>query len=321
MSREIKPGKDIYDVVIIGGGPAGLSAAIYTARASLKTLIIDKSPASGALGSAHKIANYPGVPGEIPGTELLALFRGQAESFGASVVRDQAVGVNFSETPREIFTNRGGYYGRTVIIATGSMGRKPGIPGEEEFRGRGVSYCATCDAAFFKGKTVAAAGELPEILEELDAVAQFAGKVHVIIRNEEITEEQAARLKEHAKVALRTGSHIVQIRGSEVVESILLGRSEGDEETLEVSGLFLYLKGNQPVTDFLYDSLEAENGCLRLNHEDMSTSAEGVFAVGDVTCRKIRQVVLSCAEGCVAALSAERYLRGQDRARSQWSGR
>jgi len=172
--------EEIYDVVIIGGGPAGLTAAMYAARANLKTVVLDKNPASGALGSTDKIENYPGLAEPIVGKELVELFAKQARSFGAKVVSAQVMLVDFDADPRQVMAGTGTFLAKTVIVATGSMGRKPTIKGEAEMIGRGVSYCATCDAAFFKDKDIAVTGDVEEVLEEIDVLTRFAKKVYLV---------------------------------------------------------------------------------------------------------------------------------------------
>ncbi|MBU7014682.1 MAG: FAD-dependent oxidoreductase [Theionarchaea archaeon] len=307
--------EELYDVVIVGGGPAGLSAALYAARFNLKTIVLDKNPASGALGHAEKIENYPGIPQEISGQALLSTFREQAEHFGASVVQTTAVGVNFDGDIKEVMTAEGSYRGKTVIIATGAMGRKSTLKGEAGFTGRGVSYCAACDAPFFKGKTVAVVGELEEILEEIDPVTAFADIVYIILRKEASSELLEAM--ENVRILRETS--VTEILGDTTVTHLAITDKRGEKKMLPVSGVFIFLHGSSPIVDFLYNTVEVTpEGCVQVNREDMSTSVRGVFAAGDVTCKRFRQVVLSASEGCVAALSAEKYLNQRKRARSQW---
>jgi len=306
-----------YDVVIIGGGPAGLSAALYASRAQLKTVVLDKNPAAGALGITDKIENYPGVLQQMKGSELLSLFREQAEAFGAEIVQTQVIGVDFQKDVKEVMAADKIYYGKTVIIATGAMGRKPSIEGEAEFTGRGVSYCAVCDAPFFKDKDVAVVGEIKEILEELDAVTKFARTVYVIPRK--VTSEHAELLKNIQNVKVMPGYRVVQILGTSTVESIKIVNPE-EEKTLTISGVFIFLHGSKPVTDFLYNAVDTtDEGCIKADKEDMSTSVEGVYAAGDVTCKKFRQVVIAAAEGCIAALSADKYINKRKKVKPQWS--
>ncbi len=310
--------QNIFDVVIIGGGPAGLSAAIYSARANLYTIVLDKNPTSGALGLASKIDNFPGVPRAIEGLKLLSILRGQAEKNGAKILQKQVIGVDFSKVPKEVMTADEVYQCKTAIIATGSMGRKPTINGEDKLVGRGVSYCAACDAPFYREKGVAVIGGNEEALEELDSIAKFAGKIYFITHSGKLTTKQAEILHMNPKVEVIQGRHVVQVLGKTKVDGLLLADSSGNKARINVSGVFIYLFGNQPIVDFLYGQLDvSEEGCIMVN-KDMATSKEGVFAAGDVTCKKIRQAIVSAAEGCTAALSAEKYINKRQRARLLW---
>jgi thioredoxin reductase (NADPH) len=305
-----------YDVIIIGGGPAGLSAALYAARSQLKTIVLDKNPTAGALGSTDNIENYPGVPQKMKGSELLSMFREQAQKFGASIEQAQVMGVNFEKDIKEVMTSDKMYSGKTVIIATGSMGRKSTIKGEAEFTGRGVSYCAACDAPFFTGMDVAVIGDIDEILEEIDSIAKFARTIYVIPRKRVTPEQDEILNIPHTKVM---NCRVTEIVGTKTVEGIRI-TAEKEEQILNVSGAFIFLHGTNPITDFLYSAVDiTDQGCIKVNKEDMSTSVEGVYAVGDVTCRKFRQVVIAAAEGCIAALSADKYINKRKQVRPQWS--
>lgn len=310
----------VYDVIITGGGPAGLSAAMYAARAKLKTLVIDKNPAAGALGMAHKIENYPGIPEGMPGPELLEQFKQHALQFGAEISQEQVYGADLSGETKLVFTATDTYEAKTVIITTGSMGRTPSIEGEEEFTGRGVSYCATCDAAFYEGKDVALVGNIEEIMEEIDSVATFVNRIYVITYNRNIKEDQQQSLEDDPRIELIPGSRVKKIEGTRGVEKITVQTTDNETREIPVTGVFLYLHGNKPIIDFLYGTLETSpDGCLSVNHDDMSTSVQGVYAAGDVTCRKVRQVVIAAAEGSIAALSAERFIHKREGVKSQWA--
>lgn len=301
--------KDIYDVIIIGGGPSGMCAAIYASRAKINTLVLDMNPNSGALGKAGKIENYPGIPQHITGMELITNFRNQAERFGAKIVNEKVLGVDFIKMPREIVTDSCIYYAKSVIIATGAMGRKPTIKGESDFTGKGVAYCATCDAALFSGMRVAVTGDIGEIFEDISLISKFAEKVFIISNSDKIPDNITEVLHCKSNQDFMYGYQIEEILGDGFVERIRIVNNEKKEQILEVSGVFIYLHGNKPVVDFLNGTLKTtKEGCIEINREDMSASAEGVYAAGDVTCKKIRQAVLSAAEGCVAGLSAIRYV-------------
>ena len=297
-----------YDLIIIGGGPGGLAAGLYAARGKLKTIILDKSPYSGALAYTNRIENYPGV-GPISGIELLNNLRKQATDFGAEYTELQVIGVDIKGDPKKVFTMSGQYTGRAVIIATGAMGRRPTLKGEEEFLGKGVSYCASCDAAFFGGKVAAVIGSSVEALEEANAVAKYARKVYIISPHKGLPQsEEDQPVLRNEKVEVLSGTSLKAIYGEEIVKGITVRDSSGKENNLEVDGVFIYLQGTKPVTDFLADSLDlTEEGCIEVDRE-MRTTIDGVFAAGDVICKRVRQAIIAAAEGCIAALSAERYL-------------
>lgn len=299
---------DLFDVLIIGGGPAGLAAGLYAARGRLKTLIIDKSPFSGALAYTNRIENYPGVK-PIAGIELLDIFRKQAIDFGAEYIEEQVIGVDLKGDLKKVFTISGSYAGRVVIIATGAMGRRPTLKGEAEFLGKGVSYCASCDAAFYGGKVAAIIGGSIEALEEADAVSKYAKKAYIITPHKELPHsENEQPILQNEKVEVLTGTSLKAIYGDKVVSGITVIDASKKEHDLSVDGVFIYLHGTKPITDFFADSLDmTEEGCIEVDRE-MRTAIDGVFAAGDVICKRVRQAVIAAAEGCIAALSAERYL-------------
>ena len=310
-----------YDVIIIGGGPAGATAAMYTARAELRTLVIDKGLTAGALGITGKIANYPGILDEISGADLLDRMRQQAESFGANFIQDRVQGVDLGSDPKTIYANSGTYNAQAVIIATGSMGRGQRLRGEDGLLGRGVSYCATCDAAFFRGTDVAVIGSSDEAIEEALFLTRFVNKVFLFSPAPELKapEHLVSTISQHPKVALELGVSVREIIGSDRVESVRVARRGLGEEIIPVSGAFIYLQGGKPVTDFLVDHLPlSDTGCLRVNGE-YQTSLPGVFAVGDVLCDHVKQAVVAAAEGAVAAMAVEKVLSGRKQIAVDWS--
>ena len=314
-------GEELWDLAIIGGGPAGTTAAIYTARSNLKTLVIDKGIANGALGITSKIANYPGILGEISGEELLRRMRQQAISFGAVFVQDRIQATDLQSDPKVLFGNAGTYTARAVIIATGSMGRGNRVRGEDRLLGRGVSYCATCDAAFFRGEEVAVVGNTEEAVEEALFLTQFVSKVHFLSPKKELHADAdlVQELTSHPGVVMYWGLTLREVLGEERVEAIRYRTPIGTEETLPVAGVFIYLQGGHPITDFLAGQLPlSEGGCLTVDSE-YQTAIAGVYAVGDVLCNHVKQAVVAAAEGAVAAMAVEKRLRGRKKLVADWS--
>jgi thioredoxin reductase (NADPH) len=312
---------EIYDVIIIGGGPAGATAALYTARAGLKTVVVDKGLTAGALGVTGRIANYPGLTEEVTGAELLERMREQARSFGAEFISDKVIGVDLKNDPKMVFCNQHVLDGRIVIIATGSMGRGNKIKGEDEFVGKGVSYCATCDAAFFKDQEVLVAGSSDEAIEEGLYLTRFASRVHFLNPSDELIapKELVEELEANPKVTLYKEAKLKEIGGNGKVDSVRFELKGAGEQTLPISGAFIYLQGGRPITDFLEGQLEiSEKGCLMVDHEQR-TSIPGVYAVGDVLCEHIKQVIIAAGEGALAGMSAEKALRGRRQIVVDWA--
>ena len=309
-----------YDVVIIGGGPGGASAAIYTARADLRTLVIDKGLTAGALGITGKISNYPGVPGPVTGAELVEIMRQQAESFGAKFITDKVVGVDISGERKMVMAGTGAFYAKVLILATGSMGRTSVVKGEEEFLGRGVSYCATCDGAFFREQTVAVIGNNDEALEEALFLTKFAAKVHLVVPTPELKAREvlAAEAKSHPKIEMQLGTRLKEIVGNGQVAGVRVHPRDGEEQTLPVTGAFVYLQGGKPITDYLMEQLETQpNGCLLVDKE-MQTSVPGVFAIGDLLCTHVKQAVIAASDGVIAAVAADKFINGRKAIQNDW---
>lgn len=309
----------VYDVVIIGGGPGGLSAAMYSSRAKLSTVVLDKNPTAGALGSTELIENYPGMAEPVRGIDLLNVFIAQAERFGARIVQAQVFMVDLESDPKEVFTADGKYYGKTVIVSSGSMGRKPTIKGEAELTGMGVSYCATCDAAFYKDKDVGAIGGLEQVLEEADVLARFARKVYLITPDKDVPPDQQDELDRLKNAEILLDHRVVEILGGPPVNGVLVKGPDKGERKIELSGVFMFLQGSQPIVDFLHDALDrTDDGAIAVDKEDMSTSIPGVFAIGDVSSKRYRQVVIAASDGCIAALSCDKFINKREKPRYQW---
>ncbi|MBI4844701.1 MAG: FAD-dependent oxidoreductase [Nitrospirae bacterium] len=309
--------ENVYDVIIIGGGPAGLSAAQYASRAKLKAVVLDKSPTAGALAYSSKIVNYPGQSGTMSGGELLNIFRKQALDFGAEYIETQVVGVSLEGDIKEVMAMDKTYYGKSVIIATGSMGRKASIKGEAELLGRGVSYCAICDAAFYKGSTVCVVGDSEEAIKEAELLTRFAANVYLIAPSKEIKRNHPAL--ESGKVTVLADHRVTSIEGDDVVKKIkVLDSATNTEKEMPMDGVFVYLQGSRPIVDFLNFALELSDEMCIMCNRMMETSIPGVFAAGDVSCTEVRQVVVAASDGCLAALSAEKYVRHKKRRKLDW---
>ena len=307
----------LVDVLIGGGGPAGSTAALYAARATLSTLVVDRGVEAGALWLAARISNYPGLEGETSGSALLERMRGQARGFGARFVDDKVVLATLGGDIKEVRGMQGAYRGRTLVVATGAMGRTKAIPGEERLTGRGVSYCATCDGYFFRDQDVAVAGTTVEALEEALFLARLARTVHLLVPTSEPkgSSDLATQVAQEPRIQVHVRTQLREVMGEKHVEAVRVETQHG-EETLPVAAIFIHLQGTRAITDFLGRGLAlAQDGGILVD-ESRATSVPGVFAAGDVTSRRQRQVVLAAADGAVAATSAERYLWEQRAAKS-----
>ncbi|UJF34594.1 NAD(P)/FAD-dependent oxidoreductase [Paenibacillus hexagrammi] len=296
----------MYDVIIIGGGPAGASAAIYTARGNLKTLVIDKSPNAGALAITHKIANYPGAPGEMTGKELLDIMRGQAQGFGAEFVQTTITSVDVEGETKYVFTADGMYEAKSVIVATGSKGRNRMLPGEENLLGRGVSTCATCDGAFFTGKTVAVIGDSEEALEEAQALSKFVEKIYFVIPRPEL--QGVEHMPELSGTELLYKTKALEVVGDKQVTGLKVRSASGAEEVLAVDGVFIFLSGSKPGTDFLQDQVPLDADGFMILDSSMQSAVPGVFGAGEVRRTPVKQAVVAAADGAIAAMAVDKYI-------------
>ena len=309
-----------FDVVIIGGGPAGCACALYTARADLKTVILDKNPAVGALAITHKIANYPGVAGDMSGSTLLDMMRDQAIEYGTVYQRSQVFNIDVEGPLKKAYTPEGIFAGRALVLATGAMGRKASFPGEAEFLGRGVSYCATCDAAFYRDREVAVVGSNLEALEEAQVLTKFASTVHWITPKVPKSEDMhSQQLLEMGNVKPWSRARLLNVQGDIMgVNSINIKPLDKSPLELPVDGVFIYQSGSKPITDFV-------NGQVALNpdggvtvDEMMNTSVDGVWAIGDIRITPFKQAVVAAGDGCVAAMSIDRFLNSRKSIKPDW---
>jgi thioredoxin reductase (NADPH) len=312
--------QEVYDVLIIGAGPAGSTAAIYTARARLSTLVVHRGLGTASASMAERIVNYPGIPNEITGDELVRRMHAQAESFGAQFVQDAILTTDLTSEPKSASGNQGYYRARSVIIATGSMGRGEQVDGEEDMVGRGVSYCATCDGAFYRDEVVAVAGNHNEAVEEAMLLTRFAKHVHLLVQTPELRADPqlVEEISSSDKVTVHSATRLLEVVGDGEVTGVRIRPRGQEERTLEVSGVFIYLQGRLPITDFVGDQLDrSEAGCLRVGPM-METAIPGVFAVGDLLCNHLKQLVVAAGDGATAARAAERFISGRERLQPDW---
>ncbi|MCB8815250.1 FAD-dependent oxidoreductase [Desulfosporosinus shakirovi] len=302
-----------YDLIIIGGGPAGLSAAIYGGRAKLKTLVIDKGGIGGLVNTTREIVNYPGYA-QISGPDLMNEFKKHADTFGVEFLKGEVVRADFSQAEKKIVLKKGQeFFGKAVILACGSEPRLLNIPGEKRLRGMGVAYCATCDAEFFEGDEVVVVGSGDQAIEEGMFIAKFARKVTVIVLHEEgildCNKVSGERALNHEKMAFIWNSTIEEVLGEENVEAVKIKNLKtGLTSELSCQGVFFFV-GMVPSTGYLKDSgLEMDKRGYIPANDLMKSNLEGVYAVGDNRVKYLRQVVSAAGDGATAAVAAERYI-------------
>jgi thioredoxin reductase (NADPH) len=302
---------DTRELIIIGSGPAGLTAAIYAARANLHPLVIEGIAAGGQLMLTTDVENYPGFPAGILGPELMALFREQAIRFGAEFVTADADRVELGSDPKRVWVGAEEYSARTVIISTGAQARMLGLDSERQLLGHGVSTCATCDGFFFRGHEIAVVGGGDSALEEAAFLTRFADKVTVIHRRKELRASKIMqdRAFSNPKIEFRWNSVVDQVTGDGRLEGIVLRDTETDATTeLAVTGMFVAI-GHDPNTALFAGQLELDaDGYIVTRPGSTETSLPGVYAGGDVQDRTYKQAVTAAGSGCMAALEAEHYL-------------
>ncbi|HEX9037783.1 MAG TPA: thioredoxin-disulfide reductase [Ktedonobacterales bacterium] len=306
----------LYDVVVIGSGPAGYTAAIYAARANLRTLVLQGEQLGGQLMITSEVENYPGFEAGILGPELMEKFEKQASRFGADLVPQDVVRVDFSQRPFRLWTYNKEYTGRAVIVATGASAKWLGLPNEQRLQGRGVSGCATCDGFFFKEKEIAVVGGGDTAMEEALFLTRYASHVHLIHRRDSFRASKimVQRAATHPKITIHYNREVADVLGEKSVSGVVLRDTEtGETETLPVQGFFVAI-GHQPNTSLFEGILEMDAvGYLKAAERTM-TSIPGVFVAGDVDDARYRQAVTAAGEGCRAAIDVERWLEEQGEA-------
>lgn len=300
----------IYDVAVIGGGPAGLSAALYSARALLSTLVLELGLPGGQAFNTDAIANYPGFPGEVTGPELMEKMEKQTRSFGAEFVTAE---INALAPDNNIWLCRAGdnvYRSKTVIVAAGANPRRLGAPGESEFAGAGVSYCATCDGAFYRDKEIIVVGGGDAALQEAIFLTRFASRVTVVHRRDELRATKVIQQKafRNEKISFRWSSVVERIQGGNKVEAVVLKNvKDGTLTTQQTDGVFIYV-GTRPNSEFLPAEIERNQQGYLITDDAMRTTLPGVFAAGDIRQKLLRQIVTAVSDGATAAVAANEYI-------------
>ncbi|MGI0073845.1 MAG: thioredoxin-disulfide reductase [Nitrosotalea sp.] len=299
-----------FDVIIIGAGPAGYTAAIYASRAKREVLVISGNLPGGQLMLTTEVENYPGFAEGIMGPELMTTMRKQAERIGTTIIDDEVVNVDFRHKPFKVLTHSEEYESDAVIIATGATPRKLGIKGEQEFSAKGVSYCATCDGPFFKNQEIIVAGGGDSAMEEAIFLTKFGKNVHVVHRRDKLRASKIMqdRALENNKIKFHWNSAIEEIKGSEKVNQITIKNlTTNNQETMEAGAVFVAI-GHEPNTKLFNGQIEMDKQGYIVLKNNTHTSVEGVFAAGDVHDHRYRQAITAAGFGCMAAIDVDKYL-------------
>ena len=302
-------------VIVVGSGPAGYTAALYTARAELQPLVFEGSQYGGALMNTTEVENFPGFPQGVMGPELMAQIRTQAERFGAELVSDDVVSVELSDERKVVRTLSGEWTADAVILAMGSAYKKLGIPREDELSGRGVSWCATCDGFFFRGQHIVVVGGGDTAMEEATFLTRFAESVTLVHRRDSLRASKimAERARSNPKISFAWNSEVAEIHGQDKLSGLTLRDTvTGQTRPIESTGLFIAI-GHDPRSDLVAGQIELdEEGYILVDEHSTRTNVAGVFAAGDVVDHTYRQAITAAGTGCQAALDAERYLAALD---------
>ena len=300
--------KKVYDLVVVGGGPAGLTAGIYAGRSNLSVLVIEKSGV-GSLAMAHSIENYPGFAEELTGKELLAKMKDQAKKFGVEFMEGTFLGIDIYSDPKIVKTDVDNVEARTIVVALGA-GKNSGkkLVGEKEFLGKGVSYCATCDGAFTRNMTVSLFGQGEEVAEEALFLTRFSKEINIFIKDSEFkcSEESLKLLKENEKVKIYLGAEIKELKGGEYLESakVLIN---GEEKDFATQYAFLYL-GTKNLTELIGEFATLDKAGFVETDDTMKTKVDGIYVAGDMVAKKVRQVTTAVNDGTIAGMEVVKYI-------------
>jgi thioredoxin reductase (NADPH) len=303
-------GDQIYDTVIIGGGPAGLTAALYAARAGLTTALVERGAVGGQMATTDQVENYPGFPEGIGGPELAIKMEEQARRFGAEFVISEVNGIDLDGLVKHVRTGDKTVRTRTIILATGANPRQLGVPGEDRLRGRGVSYCATCDGAFFRGHELVVVGGGDAAVEEAIFLTRYATKVTILHRRDRFRAAKSVqdRALANPKISVMWDTVVEEIVGEHAVEKVMIRNVKtGKIGSVSCGGVFIFT-GLSPATDFLPAAVKRDSDGYVMTDHRLQTSVPGVFAAGDIRAKDLRQVSTAVGDGALAAMMAERYL-------------
>jgi len=300
----------MYDVIIIGGGPAGLTAGLYNARARLSVLLLERLAPGGQVLTTDWVENYPGFPDGVSGFELMDRMKTQAERFGLKIQNEEVIRLELSEKRKVVFLNSGTLESKTIILACGATWKKLGIEGEDRLMGRGISFCATCDGPFYRDEEVAVIGGGDTAVEEAIFLTRFVKKIYLVHRRDKLraTKLLQERAMSEEKITLVWETIPLRILGQNAVEAIELRNVKtGDVQRKDVKGVFVFI-GTIPNTELVKDSVKLDENGFILTDDNMQTSIPGVFAAGDIRSKLFRQISTAVGEGAAASYSAERYL-------------
>ena len=310
VAAVIKEGRSPFELIIIGGGPAGLTAGIYAKRAGIDAILIEKALPGGLITTTELVENYPGFPEGVSGIDLGQKLEDQAKKNGLDIIFGKAVRIEVNKGRKVVFTEENSYSTKTVIIATGSEPKKLGVPGEEDFIGKGVSYCATCDGPFYKDKNIAVVGGGNGALEEALSLTKFANLVTIIHRRKDLRADKVLqdRAAINPKIFMKLDTLVDEIKGDEKVRALkLTDASSNKKSSINVDGVFIYA-GLTPNTDFIKETVKLDDSGHIITDDKLATNIPGIFAAGDVRTKILRQVVTSVADGAIALNSVKEYL-------------
>lgn len=304
--------ENIYDIIIVGGGPAGLTAGIYACRSDLKTLLLEEYVCGGQIINTYEIKNYAGFE-DISGVDLSLKMQDQATKLGLEIVYQKAIDFDFSDKFKVVKTSKNTYFAKTVILAMGASPKKLGIDGEQQYSGRGVSYCAVCDGAFYKNKTVAIVGGGNSAMEDVAYLTKVAKKTYLINRTEKyralpVLVKTMQKLAEQNKIEVLNNTIVEKICGNQKLESVVTKNViTGKTTDLPLDGLFIEI-GRMPSTDVVKNYIDLDEYGYIITDQNLMTNVQGVFAIGDIRQKTLRQIVTACSDGAIASTNAQKYI-------------